>query len=451
MSGHGSGKKSLSTRLVQALSLALVFVVMMVATRLLPEVGAGSTIAAVGFLLLAGVLTSELCEIIGLPHLTGYLLAGIVAGPHVLHLVQHDTVDDLSSVNTLALALIALQGGAELRAQDLRRSYATLLWATLLQSTIVLIGCGVTFYLVARQLPFTASLSATALVGVSLLWGTVAITRSPSACMGILSQTRAVGPVAQFSLAFIMSSDVVVVMLLGVSLMIARPLIESGAELSLSDLSMLGHEIIGSIALGTTFGLLLAAYLRLVGKQLLVVLLVTGFGMTEVLRYLHFDPLLTFMLAGFVVQNGSAQGQKLIQVVEETGSIVFVVFFATAGAHLDIPLLKALWPYAIGLATVRALLTIGAHRLGSRLANDPDVVRRWGWSSLISQAGLALGLAFVIARNFPSFGEGFRALAIATVAINEMVGPVLFKLGIDRAGENRPDVARRSIPAPAPS
>ena len=41
----------------------------------------------------------------------------------------------------------------------------------------------------------------------------------------------------------------------------------------------------------------------------------------------------------------------------------------------------------------------------------------------------------LIAREFPSIGTGFRALAIATVAINEMVGPVLFKLALDRTGE----------------
>ena len=76
----------------------------------------------------------------------------------------------------------------------------------------------------------------------------------------------------------------------------------------------------------------------------------------------------------------------------------------------------------------------------SRIANDPPVLRRWGWASLISQAGLTLGLSVVVARNFPEFGEGFRSLAIATVAINEMIGPVLFKLSLDRSGEAQPAV-----------
>jgi hypothetical protein len=79
-------------------------------------------------------------------------------------------------------------------------------------------------------------------------------------------------------------------------------------------------------------------------------------------------------------------------------------------------------------------------------------IRRLGWASLISQAGLTLGLSVVIARAFPEFGEAFRSLVIATVAINELVGPILFKFALDRAGETRTEDAaiRTSIPAPAP-
>jgi Kef-type K+ transport system membrane component KefB len=212
------------------------------------------------------------------------------------------------------------------------------------------------------------------------------------------------------------------------------------------------------VALGTTLGLFLAAYLRLVNKQLALILVALGFGVTEVLGYLRFDALLTFMVAGFVVQNLSKQGHKLTTAIAEMGSVVYVVFFATAGAHLDVPLLRRLWPVALILASARGILTFVAARISSRLASDLPQIRRWGWSGLISQAGLALGLAGVVARSFPSFGNGFGSLAIATVALNEMVGPVLFKLALDRSGETstapRPSLSslsgdRRSIVPPS--
>jgi Kef-type K+ transport system membrane component KefB len=123
---------------------------------------------------------------------------------------------------------------------------------------------------------------------------------------------------------------------------------------------------------------------------------------------------------------------------------VFVVFFATAGAHLDLPLLQVLWPAALALSVSRTAVSIASHRFASKLAKDEPVVARWGWASLISQAGLTLGLSLVIVRAYPSLGSEFRALAIATVAINELVGPILFKLVLDRTGES--NCARRSEP-----
>lgn len=443
--GHSSAApKGPIARVIQAVALLVAVGLTYGATRALPEVNSSvAVIAAVGLLLLAGTLLSELLEPIGLPHLSAYLFAGILAGPYVLHLVDHDTVNRLSPINTLALALIALAGGAELKADLLRRTAKSLGYATLTQAVIVLVVSTAVFIACAPYVPFARELPFGPLFGLALLWGILSVTRSPSACLGILAQTRAKGPIAEFSLAFIMASDVVVVVMLAIGMMIARPLILPGAEFSADAFSALGHEIFGSIALGTTLGVVLAAYIRLVGRQLLLVLLALGFGFTEALRYIHFDPLLTFLSAGFFVQNFSQQGGKLLTAVERAGGIVYVVFFATAGAHLALPLLADMWPVALTLAGARALATWGAARAGSRLARDIPSVKKWGWSSLVSQAGLALGVATMIQRTFPSVGEGFAALAVAMVAINECVGPVLFKFALDKSGESRTDEAPR--------
>ncbi len=437
MSSGAAIRKGFLTQVAHAVLLAGFGALLYFVTRAVPDVHGGLwTIAAIGFLLLAGTLTSELIAPLGLPHLSGYLLAGIIAGPHLLRLIDEATVKTLSPVNTLSLSLIALTGGAELDLDSMRRSARSLSWATLFQCLMVLVLVTGAFVASGPLIPFTHGLAPAALLGVALLWGALAVTRSPSATLGILSQTRATGPLATFTLSFVMTSDIVVVVLVATVLGIVRPLIDPSAATSLLDsLAALGHEMLGSIALGTTLGLFLAAYLRLINRQMLVVLLVLGFGVTTVLDYLRFDSLLTFMVAGFIVRNMSKQGKKFIHAIEQTGSIVYVIFFATAGADLDVPLVRQLWPVALILAGTRAAITWAASSFACRLAKDPPVLRRWAWSGLVSQAGLALGLAVLIAREFPTFGPSFRALAIATVALNEMIGPVLFKLALDRAGE----------------
>lgn len=418
------------------LSLLILFGIMWGAMYVAPDYrGEAAVLGALGFLLLAGTLLSELVEVLGMPHLTGYLFAGIVAGPHVLHLVDHASVKRLEPVNTLAIALIALAGGAELRLDALKRGLRSLLIALGLHTVLGIVIMAVVFA-VARP-AFVAHLPLSGVMGVAILWGVVAITRSPSACLGVLSQTRASGPLARFSLAFVMASDVVVVVMLATAITLARPLLEPGSTLSFSAFRSLGHEILGSVSLGTTLGLVLAAYLKLSGRQLLVVLIALGFGATEVLHYLNYEPLLTFMVAGFVVQNLSKQGDKFIHAIEETGGVVYVVFFASAGAHLNVPLLRDFWPTALLLTGARAAVTVGTARLASVLAKDEPAVKTYGWGPLISQAGVAIGIASVIAHKFPSFGAGFRDVAIACVALNEMVGPVLFKIALDRARETK--------------
>ncbi|MGC4091572.1 MAG: sodium:proton exchanger [Polyangiaceae bacterium] len=454
MSGHGAAarNKGFITRLVQLTALLVIFALLYAATRSAPEFASRlDTVAALGFLLLSGTLMSELLETVGLPHLSGYILAGILGGPHILHLVDHHTVDQLVPVNTLALALIAIAGGAELRLDALRDVARSVGWSLLMQCGLGLLVMATVFMGLSRYLPFTAGLGILPLLGVAMLWGTLAVSRSPSALLGILAQTRAKGPVATYSLAFVMASDVAVAVMMAFAIMLARPLITPGGSISIADFNVLGHELVGSVAFGTTLGLVLAVYLKLVGKNLILVLIALGLKMPDFMHYVKIDPLLSFLTAGFVVQNLSAQGEKLLEAVEKVGSIVFVVFFANAGAHLDIPLLKTLWPVALALCTARALNTIVIARFAARLLGDAPSIRNWSWSSLISQAGLTLGLSVVVARAFPEFGEGFRSLAIACVAINEMVGPVLFKFALDRAGETDTHVPARPSLAPPPA
>lgn len=433
------GKKTAATRAAQLVVLVILVALFALASQVRPAPqGGGVVVAAMGLLLLCGLLSAELLEPLRLPHLTGYIAAGVVLGPHVLHFLDHGTVKQLEIVNTLALALIALAGGLELRIEDVRAALRGLWISSAVQTPIVFFTQTALFFALSSMLPFAGKLSTYGMLGTAALWGVLAVSRSPSATLAILSQTRAKGPLARFSLAFVMSSDVIVLVLMAVTIALVRPLVEpGGGGASTEELSAVGHELLGSVSVGTTLGLLLIAYMRLVGSHVLVLIVAIGFALSELLRYLAVEPLLTFLTAGFVVQNMSSQGDKLLHVIEETGSVVFVVFFATAGAHLDVPLLARMWPVALSLCAGRFVVTFLAQRWSARLADDPPLLRRWGFASMVSQAGLTLGLSAVIIRTFPTIGDGLRSLVVATVAINEVVGPIFFKLALERAGEVR--------------
>jgi len=437
MSAAHTRRGGVLTRGIQVCALVTAFLLLWASVRLTSTAGSNvASVAAIGLFLVGGTLASELLEPLRIPHLTAYLAVGVVAGPYVLCLVRQPTVESLLPANGLALALIALAGGAELRLDMLKKSVRSLVWATATQCLLVLVVMSVVFAAISPLVPFARGNGWSFLVGVSLIEGVMGITRSPAAALGILSQTRAQGPIAKFTLAFVMLSDVVVIVLAATVIALTKPLVEAGGTFSMAEIDHLGREIIGSIALGTTLGLLIVAYLKFVRKSFIVVLVALGFGFTDVIQYLQFEPLLTFLMAGFLVQNLSKQGDALLHAVEDMGSVVYVVFFATAGADLDLPLLRRLWPAALLLFLSRLVVTWGANRASTRLAKDPPALRKWGWSGLVSQAGVALGIAATIERANPSFGAAFKALAVATIAMNELAGPILFKAALDTTGES---------------
>lgn len=405
-----------------------------------------NVIFGIGYLLLAGTVLATLIEPMRLPHLTAYIAVGVAGGPHVFGIVDHATVERLLPVNTLAISLIALAGGLELEGKALVQLLRSLFWSHLVQTVIVGLASFATFLLLASYMPFAAQLSLEARLATAGIWGLLATSRSPSATIAVLAQTHARGLLARWTLAFVMSSDVLVVVAFAFLLVAVRPYLIEGDIAASSRLRILVHEVLGSVALGTCLGLILIAYVRLVGRLLLLVLLILGFVVTDGLRYVEFDPLLAFLTAGFVVRNLSSQGEKLLVAVSHMSGVVFVVFFATAGAHLDLPLLARLWPIALTFFAVRLLSTIVATKLSARLGRDQDEVRRFGWAPLISQAGLTLALSHTIEREFPNIALGMRALVISTVAVNEVVGPILFKYALERCRETSArDVTRDTL------
>ncbi len=250
-SAAASPPKTAGARVVQAIVLVLLFAVLFGATRLMPHgSGRGALVAATGFLLVAGTLSSELVEVLRLPHLTGYLLAGIVAGPYVLKLVDHHTVQELTSINALALALIALEGGAELKLSILRQGLKSLVLSTLFQSLPILLLMAASSSRCAPSCPSSARSARArwwARASSGAPWPSPAARRRRWASSPRRAR-RARSPAT--TLTFVMTSDIVVVVLVAVTLMVARPLVEPTSTFSLHELSVLGHELFGSVALG---------------------------------------------------------------------------------------------------------------------------------------------------------------------------------------------------------
>lgn len=405
--------------------------------------GFGSqSLLAFGFLILGAYAVGELLVGFGIPKLVGYLLAGVAFGPWGLNTVAADSVAALAPVGSLALALIAFLAGAELRWSELRErggAVVRILASELSLTLLVIFALLVAFQ---RYVPFVAGGTRAEVIAFSLLFASVAVVHSPAVTLALLSETRARGPVARTSLGLVLLSDVVIVLLLTATLTLVRVIVPPrGPNVPTLALGGVIWEIGGAAVVGAAIGALVALYLRVLRRELFLFAILVAFFGSEIAALVHVEPLLTLIVAGFVVENISvpAHGAALRHAMERAAAPVFVVFFALAGAQIELPVLERYWPIVLPLVVVRGASIWAGCRVGLRWAKvrgtEGDAVRRHLWTGLIPQAGVAIGLAITIANTYPVRGGQIRTIFLALVAVNQALGPILFRRALQRSGE----------------
>jgi len=413
-----------------------------------------------GFLLLTAHLAGDLLSHLGLPRITGYILAGILLGPHALDWVDARTVTELKLIDDLALTFIALAAGGELRLSELRRRRRCISLTVQVQSALVLLGVAATSLAARSWIPFLDGLPLSDAVAVAGLLGVFALARSPSSAIAIISEAKARGPFTDMVLGVTVVMDVLVIVVFAVAVSVARTLVGPDGSFDVAFLTTVALELAGSLAAGVVVGWLISLYIRRVGAELAVFLLATCFLVTfsshQFAQFLnrfydaHFDlePMLICMVAGFWVQNFSTAGERLMDKIDRSSLPIYVVFFSLTGAALDLGALRDTWLVALLLVAIRALLIwIGAYA-GARLAGDPPAFRRMSGLSFVTQAGVSLGLAGIVQRSFPEWGAALATTIVAVISLNQVIGPAGFKIALSVVGEDRQATAARGNASP---
>jgi Kef-type K+ transport system membrane component KefB len=394
------------------------------------------TLMLFGFLILAAYSVGELVKPFGIPKIVGYLIAGILFGPPGLAYVSKPALTELTPVSNLAIALIAFLAGAELQLSEIRERGAAILKMVSSELVLTFVAIAGTMVVLRSQLPILANAPAAEVVAFSLLFASVAVVHSPAVTMALLTETRANGPVARYTLGVVLVMDVAVVLLFSLVLAVARSLAPPAGGAQGVQAGAVLWEIGGSVLVGAVLGACIALYLRFISRELFIFGLLMALLGGEVARILHVETLLTLLVAGFVAENGGGgRGEALRHAMERAAAPVFVVFFALAGAKIDPRGVLPLLPIVVPVVLVRMAGIYGGMRLGGKWAGLPTQVTGNAWLGLVSQAGVAIGLATVVADVYPSRGGPLRALLMATIAINESIGPIMFRLGLKRAGE----------------
>lgn len=398
---------------------------------------AGSALIALGILIVGGALAGDLAVRLRLPRISGYLVLGILVGPYVGHAVTLADHRLLRLFEELALGLIALTAGGELRVEGLRSRLRSLLAITAGHTVGVFLLVSAVVWTVLELAPQAAGVLPGQRAAAAILLGAIAVASSPATAIAIITETRSRGPLVNAVLGVTIVKDLIILLMFTWAAVIATTLVQGG-DVGLGLLRGVGVEIFLSLAAGVLLGVVFGAYLVAVGRYLELTVVLLALVSAELGHQAGLKHLLVCMAAGFVVRNlFSLRAGGFIVALEQASPPVYVVFFALVGAGLDVRVLAVIGVPALLYVLLRLgatwMMTAGPARLAGA---SPHVIRS-AWMGFVAQAGLSLGFASRIRRELPEIGVTLAAVVVASVVLNQLAGPVLWERALRVAGEAR--------------
>ena len=408
-------------------------------------------IIALSVFVFVGLASKEIGKNFGkiqLPLITGYLIAGIIAGRFLLNLISEDTVNKLLWVDEISLAFIAFAAGSELSFNDLKSKIRSLSWLTIGVSTMTFAIGTVVFYLVSNSISIMSSLGSFERLAISMMMASILIARSPSSAIAIIQELRAKGLFTQITLGVTILSDVVVIFVFALTASIADAAFE-GISISITFFILLILELVFNILFGYILAQLMKFILNIKFPTLIKTsaILISGYLVFLFSSWLrHFavstwgkeflvEPLLVCMVASFIVVNYTKHKNEFLQILHTTGPIIYIAFFTLTGASLELNTIFATWGVALALFGARLVGIISGSFISGKISHAPENHTRYYWMAFLTQAGVGLGLAKDVAIEFPQLGNTFATIAIAVIVINQIVGPPLHKIATRKIGE----------------
>jgi Kef-type K+ transport system membrane component KefB len=392
----------------------------------------------VGIILLISYLFANIVKKVRLPKLTGYMFIGIIIGPIGLKYINTDIMTQLDFLENLALAFIAINAGGELDFKQYRSFRKSIFFILIFQILIVFIGIILLLLLLSNFIPFFSNFNKDMIYGFAILFAGAAVSKSPATTIGIITETDAKGRNTDIVLAVTLLKSIILVAFFPIILAWSKIYLIEYDYNSMIIIKEITLQIFGSIGMGIVIGILIIWYLKKVKIEMNIFLFCVAITISELTQIFGIEILLTSIIAGIIVRNFSLQGKTLIAEIEIFSLPLYIIFFCLAGANLHLDVLTTSLVFTLTLIVFRLLMIYLGTYIGASIAKENQMVKHHSWMAYVGQAGIALGLGVIIKQNIPGqIGQTFLTILIATVVINELLGPILFKHFLVKAKETK--------------
>ena len=398
-----------------------------------------SALTLLGIVTIIGYYTGHLAKYAKLPSIIGYMVLGVLCGSSLLNLFDEHMTESLGFITQIALGFVAFSIGSELSIAHLKRMGRGIIYIIFAESFaafFVVLG-GV--YLCTNDLP------------LSLIFAAMAPASAPAGTVAVIQEYKAKGNLTKTLYAVVGFDDGLAIIIFGFAAAMAKSLLAkeaSGVAANILPAMVTPlKEIALSVLVGTIIGFIFCQFVRKLHNSKDIIIIIFGVilftcGLSE--RF-HLSLILTNMVIGFVLVNTRREPlvHRVTAPLMEIMPFIFILFFTLAGAHLELGALPKLGIIGLVYIVARSAGLMGGAWFGATIGKVEDNIKKYVGMGILSQAGVAIGLSLIVKSEFDELNSA-HATKIGTVVLTtitatciffEIIGPILTKIALKKAGE----------------
>lgn len=386
-------------------------------------------------------LIGKLISKVKLPSILGWLIAGMILGPHALSLLDNSILEAgwYENIVRILECIVGLMIGTELIWKKIKKSGKSIIVTTLTQSlgTFALVTAvfGIVFYFV--DIP----------TYLAFIFGGIALATAPAPALSVVREFKTDGPVTKTLIPMAALDDMVGVVVFFTTIAIIAGNI---SEQSLPAY-MIALFILLPLGIGVFTGIFAGVFLRKERKSfettaiLIGMILITSFIGFFFNNNIMTKPILNFMLIGMAFSatfSNMIAEDRLEQIMRDFNPILgisMIIVILNLGAPLDYHLILGAGVFTFIYIVSRAFGKYFGAFFGASITKSPKSVRNYLGLTLLPHSGVSLvftGIAVsVLAGPDPKSAEIIQGTIAAAAVVNEVIAVIVAKKGFEWAGE----------------
>lgn len=393
------------------------------------------------FSILVAFCIGKLVSKLKLPSILGWLIAGMILGPHAFSVMSDDILNATWYETTVHIleCSVGLMIGSELVWNKLKRSGKSIIITTLTQSlgtflTVSLVF-GIVFYITGTPLY------------LAFVFGGIALATAPAPALSIVREFHTDGPVTKTLIPMAALDDIVGCIIFFTTISVIAGNLSSG------DLPayMIALVVLLPLIIGAFVGFFAGLVLKKERNQTQTLLLLIGMILLASIVGFFFNnvvlpsPVLNFMLIGMAfsaVFSNMVSEERLEQIMDSFNPVLgisMIVVILNLGAPLDYHLILGAGIFTAIYILSRAFGKYFGAYFGAAITKSPKTVKKYLGLTLLPHSGVSLvftGIAVsVLSSPAPECAKIIQGTIAAAAVINEIIAVIVAKKGFEWAGE----------------